>query len=315
MTATHCRLCGGARLAPVHRGVPRLGGTEPSQFDVARCPDCGLLQTTPVPTAEQLRRIYEADSYTWQPPAGLMGAAEAFYRKALVRADQARVLAEACRRARGRRLLDVGCGDGLLVSEARRAGLDACGVDYPGTPRWPECDPAWKRSADLEAFDEPAAAWDVVSFFHVVEHLRDPVSTLRRVRQWLRPGGVLVVQVPNAASIQAGLFGTRWYGLDVPRHLLHFDPATLSRLLATAGFDVERLRHVSWRDNGPLLASSLLLGLDPRIERERGIERSPAASVARRLLYFGVAWGGLPAVLLESALGRGATITAIARKS
>jgi SAM-dependent methyltransferase len=237
----------------------------------------------------------------------------------LVRIDQARTVSRAAHLAGGTALLDIGCGDGLLIAEARRAGLHAYGIDRPNAPLWRGCDPVWRTAGDIESVDQPSESWDVVSLFHVAEHVRDPLQLFARIRGWLRPHGVLVVQVPNAASLQVWLFGRRWFGFDIPRHLTHWSEATLTRALRTTGYAVIARSYVSWRDNAPFFASSLLPSFDPLVERERarpGGKKPLAAMIAlRRLTYLATVWAFTPLVLLEAALRRPAVITVLARKA
>ena len=197
-------------------------------------------------------------------------------------------------------------------------GLEAFGVDRPDAPLWPGCDPRWRGSGDIETMEQPEGSWDVASLFHVAEHLRAPVDLFRRVNRWLRPRGVFVLQVPNARSLQAQAFGARWYGFDMPRHLVHWSEPSLRLALEQAGFEVVRVRHVSWRDNGPCLAGSLAPGLDPLVERERlhaGQPRSAVPTPLRRLAYLALVWGCAPFALCESLARRGATMTLFARRA
>jgi len=85
------------------------------------------------------------------------------------------------------------------------------------------------------------ARFDVVTALHVVEHVPDPVRPVRRMLEWLAPGGLLIIEVPNAGGLGARLFGRAWSGLELPRHLSHFSPETLRRLVERAG------GHVLWR--------------------------------------------------------------------
>src|SRR5262249_10874538 len=79
------------------------------------------------------------------------------------------------------------------------------------------------------------ASFDVVSAFHVLEHVPDPVAVVRRMLAWLAPGGIVIVEVPNAGGFGASLFGRAWSGLELPRHLSHFTPESLERAVAQAG--------------------------------------------------------------------------------
>jgi hypothetical protein len=151
----------------------------------------------------------------------------------------------------------------------------------------------------------------VVTLFHVLEHLPDPRAGVRYAASLLDPGGSLVLQVPNAASFQARLFGIRWYGLDVPRHLLNFTPSALERVLRDCGFEIRRTSHFSLRDNPQALASSLLPALDPMASKVRVGRRR--AALVRELAYLGLVVGALPFALLESLLGRGGSIMVEAR--
>jgi predicted SAM-dependent methyltransferase len=72
--------------------------------------------------------------------------------------------------------------------------------------------------------------------FHVLEHLPNPRFALEYAKGLLRPGGMLIIQVPNVSSLQARVFGRRWYGLDVPRHVINYTPKALSLLLEEMGF-------------------------------------------------------------------------------
>jgi SAM-dependent methyltransferase len=77
--------------------------------------------------------------------------------------------------------------------------------------------------------------FDVVTAFHVLEHVPDPVRVMRRMLEWLAPGGLLIVEVPNAGGLGARLFGPAWSGLELPRHLSQFTPESLAAVVKRAG--------------------------------------------------------------------------------
>src|SRR6185503_19729270 len=85
---------------------------------------------------------------------------------------------------------------------------------------------------------------DAMCFWHVLEHLDAPGAAVERAAGWLRPGGVVLVGVPNLDSWQAWVGGDRWYHLDVPRHRVHFTPRGVDALLRRAGLEPLRVHHV-----------------------------------------------------------------------
>jgi SAM-dependent methyltransferase len=87
-----------------------------------------------------------------------------------------------------------------------------------------------------------SGSFDAVTLWHSLEHLHQPIDVLRNIRRLLAPGGICVLAVPNAGSPQARRDGASWFGYDVPRHLWHFTPATLTRLLDQTGFVVREFR-------------------------------------------------------------------------
>jgi SAM-dependent methyltransferase len=210
------------------------------------------------------------------------------------------------------RLLDVGCGGGLLPGMLRKRGVQAMGLDSSPAA----CRIAWTRhgvpavTGDLISSPFEPESFAVITLFHVLEHLPAPGAFLSAAHGLLRPGGRMVIQVPNADSWQFRMLGRRWNGLDIPRHLNHFRPADLKWLLEECGFEVLRVKHFSLRDNPAGLATSVAPGLDPMARRVRG-KRSGLLDLAA---HFALVAAALPFALLEAAFGHGASIMIEARK-
>jgi SAM-dependent methyltransferase len=160
--------------------------------------------------------------------------------------------------------------------------------------------------------------FDILTLFHVLEHVEDPGRELRHGLQYLQPGGHVIVQVPNFGSLQAAWFRSRWYGLDPPRHLTQFSPAGLRVLLESADLSIVSVYYFSLRDNAPAFVSSLFPGLDPIARRVRqqkvmltnsGIEESLSLLTYMLLVFFVT-----PLALMESLARKGATLVVHARK-
>ncbi len=134
------------------------------------------------------------------------------------------------------RYLDVGCGSGLALGVARAFGWQVAGIEIDG----PAAEKARRFSdevyvGDILAAPFPSGGFDVVGASHVLEHVTDPLGVLRRMLDWLAPGGLLIVEVPNAGGLGATLFGRSWRPLDLPRHLSHFTRESLTRVVEHAG--------------------------------------------------------------------------------
>jgi len=158
-------------------------------------------------------------------------------------------------------MLDVGCGRGDLARAFGRLTWDVRGLDLS-----PQA-VAVARSAGVDAavgtIEEapwPAGSFDLVVMSHVLEHVADPGATLSAAHRLLRPGGTLIVAVPNFASWQRRVFGSRWAHLDAPRHLHHFTPCALGLVARRAGFRRGTLRGNTSATGFPISVSLAVLG-------------------------------------------------------
>lgn len=211
-------------------------------------------------------------------------------------------------------LLDIGCGDGSFLLAARKSGWSVQGTEF--NPH-----PARLRGLDVatdmgEIPDMPL--FNCVTLWHSLEHLCDPLATLRSIRSRLHPSGVLLISVPDIDGIQARLFGRRWFHLDVPRHLYHYSRTSLSALLRVTGFSPVQRWHqefeydlIGW----PQSALNCLL-TTPNVLINMLMGRSPRCSAAEKVTSYigGAVLTGLavPLVAVGSLFSRGATLVVAA---
>lgn len=194
-------------------------------FDIVQCSRCGLRYTNPRPTPDAMAVYYAR-------PEKLSSIGRRV--KRWLRRRRARWSAAGLPPGR---VLEIGCGDGWMLDTLRAGGWEAVGTERSeGSAARARKLGLDVRVGDLAGHAFAAQSFDLVILWHVLEHLHDPLGTLTQVRRLIRPAGRLIVAVPNSDSWQMRLAGRRWVHLDVPRHLYHFNPATLGLLLPTAGF-------------------------------------------------------------------------------
>jgi SAM-dependent methyltransferase len=230
-------VCSTALGAPVLEGRDRMFPVE-GRFTVSECPRCRLGVTEPRLADAELARHYPDAYGAFQPRARPLPLRVLSWLRRLqldLRLRRA-PFRQAVGDAPSGRVLDVGCGRGDLAAAFARRGWQASVVDPSPLAV------AAARTVGVDArqgsiFEPlwPAASFDVVLFHHSLEHVDKPLEALRRAAELLRPGGRLVVAVPDWGSWQRRVFRSRWFHLDLPRHLQHFTAHALDEIAKRSG--------------------------------------------------------------------------------
>jgi 2-polyprenyl-3-methyl-5-hydroxy-6-metoxy-1,4-benzoquinol methylase len=309
--------CGepGALLGPPLLSLGRNG----ARFHVRPCQACARGVLDPVPPPEGLLAAYD-EAYYGRGARKFVQPIQAgigwFRRRRARRALRFLHGAE-----RARRALDIGCGDGEFLGVLREMGWECHGTELTEvTARRAAAVPGLAiRTGPLDRDAYEPGRFDVISLWHVLEHLPDPDGTLRDCARWLADGGLLLLAVPNLDSWQARAFRGAWFHLDPPFHLHHFAPASLARALRAAGFEVIETRHLSWQYNPFGVLQSLLNALGfPRDELYEVLKGNRSLGSPSRLAQ--AVLGALalsPSIamtLAEAAAARGGTIEVTARR-
>lgn len=253
-----CNLCGGTATAPF---------TRKDGMDVVRCTACGLVYVNPRARVTDLTEHYNS---------GESSRVE-YYRDAAVadRRTFREILAIATRLAPARgALLDVGPCTGTLLLQAREAGFAVQGIEInAGAARMCREELGLDvRAGVLEADSYPAESFDVVSMGDVIEHVPDPVTTLRTVARVLKPGGHVLISTPNVESAAA-----RMLQVKPEEHIYYFSAATLAASLEKAGLQTVEMRTLDRYRNFTAMTHSTTCGT---LFRTLG----PAFRLARRVL-------------------------------
>jgi 2-polyprenyl-3-methyl-5-hydroxy-6-metoxy-1,4-benzoquinol methylase len=309
-----CPACGRDTHESAHPSV------EPG-FEILRCPDCGLGRTWPPESAERIA--------AWYP--------EKYYGKGNVRFNPLfESLVRWFRRRRARVLhnrvprgpvLDVGCGRGLMLNYLRELGYEPHGVEFSETAAR-HARQILKIPVTTEDFvmaPHERERYNAVVFWHSLEHFSNPVAAVARAYEALKPGGLLIVAVPNYDSWQARFFGRHWFHLDVPRHYYHFGTRSLETVLSRHRFRVIQLDHFSFEQNPYGILQSAYNALGFRFNLLYSLLKDRTARVDTALTHpfqtFGVALllplflpAAVALAFLETALRTGGTIEIYAFK-
>jgi len=211
-----CPVCSN-RLSPYLNGI--TDSITGRRFDVLKCEACGVGVTHPFP--EQLQPHYD----------GYYGSRHSITANYCARRRIA-LVTKMAGRGQGRRLLDVGCGEGTFLRAARDYGWKVTGTEQ---------NPDSARQSGFEVFSslEECAGlgpFNCVTLWHSLEHMADPRAVIAKIRRLVADDGVVLIAVPDFEGFQSKTFGESWLHLDVPRHLYHFTATALDRMLNQTEF-------------------------------------------------------------------------------
>ncbi|MEA3490194.1 MAG: class I SAM-dependent methyltransferase [Candidatus Omnitrophota bacterium] len=273
MNRVRCKLCGSPECDIIIEGRDRLSRSN-EKFSVVRCRGCGLIYTLPYISAEEMQKYYPEGYYSIRDGAfsqGICGFEDWFSRRysrllwkilSGKRTTLSRLIdflesifLFSFYRYRNRcipykdkpgRLLDIGCGDGKLLSEQKKLGWEVYGVElerkmssYARKER--SLNVVTGKFMDVEYKEN---FFDVINLNHVLEHFLKPLIELGKINNILKPGGLVVINIPNYSRIETAIFGRRWHAYELPRHRFHYNRKTLINMLRKNGLEPVRVAQV-----------------------------------------------------------------------
>ena len=238
MDSFFCPICGATGGETVAQCIDHSITGE--MFDIVRCKSCGYAQTFPLPDESAIGKYYITDDYISHSETG-SGFVNKLYlgvRWFNVRAKSNLVKKIAyCRNS----LLDVGCGTGFFLAHCKKQGWNITGVEQSAVAR----EKAEKRTNTpiYSSIYNPAVTekkFDVITLWHVFEHLFDINKSFEQLKSMLNPNGFMVFALPNPCSKDAEIYCNDWAAFDVPRHLSHFSPLSIKLLAKKHGMTVKK---------------------------------------------------------------------------
>lgn len=202
------------------------------------CMNCALVYLWPQPSKEELVQYYTSETTTAryaESPMSSVKYAEARYGK-LIKLLSTK--STGFRNPTRGRLLDIGCGNGEFLQVASEHGWLVSGTELSPSA---VCSAARVvggqiYGGDIEALNLKGEQFDLITMYHVIEHLLDPVATLAELRRLLKKGGWLFVETPNIHGLGARIKGKAWSSICPPEHIVYFNQRSLRHCLSEAGF-------------------------------------------------------------------------------
>jgi 2-polyprenyl-3-methyl-5-hydroxy-6-metoxy-1,4-benzoquinol methylase len=234
----NCPVCGNNTFYFAHFCEDFLLSHE--KFPVFVCTECYFHFTRDIPSVDEMGRYYRSKDYISHTNAkkGIVDFLYHCVRKCMLR-QKARMIERYYSR---RTLLDVGCGTGHFASTMQRRGWKVVGVE-PSDEVAAFARERFKLQVKSSLYERSLPAnVDVITLWHVLEHLPNLDEAMEQINSLLRCGGLLVVAAPNLLSYDARKYKEYWAAFDVPRHLWHFSPDTFYKLVLSYGFTLLRMR-------------------------------------------------------------------------
>ncbi len=209
-------------------------------FELQECAGCGFVFTSPRPQNSDLGAFYESDEYISHSNTK-KGLISRLYQSVRNRTLKQKLQIINSRQAHGS-LLDIGCGTGEFLNVVQQNGWKVRGIE-PGDKARQAAEENYKLDVrPEEALKQIATeSMDVITMWHVLEHVPDLKGRLEELNSILKKDGLLIVAVPNRNSHDAAHYGKFWAAYDVPRHLWHFRPQDIRTLFGNHGFEVKEV--------------------------------------------------------------------------
>ena len=214
------------------------------EFTLCRCGDCELQFTNPRPKEEEIGPYYDFKEY-YSHEDKVQNFTQWLYQK-IRKSSITRKVRLINNLSKSGALLDYGCGTGEFLQEAKRQQWRVSGIEPSEKARAQAL--AKLPTEVFETINEVSEleSYDVVTLFHVLEHIHSLRKTVKKITSHLKSNGYLVVAVPNPESADAKHYGNDWAGYDVPRHLYHFSEKSMILFQAQFGLELVRIEPLTY---------------------------------------------------------------------
>ena len=210
-------------------------------FDVWECSDCSLRFTQGIPSQEKIGAYYKSENYISHSntSSGIVNKLYHWVRLITLKIKTGAVKKETgCKTGK---LLDIGAGTGAFAGHLLSEGWNVTGLEPDDTARQVASKVHRIELLGIECLNElPAKEFDAITMWHVLEHVHELQHCVATIGKLLKKNGVALIAVPNYTSWDSGYYGKEWAAYDLPRHLYHFSPASMSKLMQKHGMVIRK---------------------------------------------------------------------------
>ena len=238
----HCPLCNSERIQKqIEAQDFSISG---ELFEIYSCNECGFYFTQNHPDEADIAPYYQSEDYISHSDTskGLINTIYHWVRKIMLNRKYRLIKRE----NPNKKLLDIGCGTGYFLDYMQKKNYEVYGVEKEKNA----------REFAINNFNIPVTSpdnflsqkqnkqYDIITYWHVLEHIQNFNEYLKSTHNKLNKDGILIIALPNHKSYDAKYYKQYWAGYDVPRHLWHFDPDTLKKLIKNHGFKIRKLKKL-----------------------------------------------------------------------
>lgn len=219
-------------------------------FTLSVCKSCNFLFTTQPPSKENIGNYYKSEDYISHTDSskGLFNSVYQIIRKYTL-SSKRNIITRFLKERQSSKLLDYGCGTGAFLKEMQSNGWHVSGIEPDDQARQKASSLTKEEiSGPDKIYDFEKNSFEVITLWHVLEHVHDLHETLAQLHNILTEGGLIVIAVPNHLSRDADHYNASWAAYDVPRHLYHFNPTSLQKLLGLHGLKIVKVLPM-WFDS------------------------------------------------------------------
>jgi SAM-dependent methyltransferase len=240
---SECPGCKSKNFPPVLKAKDHLVSGE--IFQISECNECHLRFTNPIPDETEIGKYYQSQDYISHT-----NTSEGFINKIyqLVRSVtllNKKNLIQKAAKLRAGKIMDIGCGTGEFLNMMHKAGWNVSGLEPDeGARRLANSNYQLQISPPDKLFELSENSFDVITMWHVLEHVHRLDDYMDQISKILKPDCTLFIAVPNYTSFDANHYNHDWAAYDVPRHLYHFSPQSMIKLLDRFHFKLEKMKRM-----------------------------------------------------------------------